>query len=181
MAAPPSPTASCCSGATRASAGLACKATIDPEVLAERDLDQQSASSQDRTLGGATSASQAPIKQQHAAVDMQRCGGHHSMSAADSQAEAMHDSMGREHVHHEQSSMLKQQQYGRQPYRALVPTPRVVSRGHGRAPLLVRISACTFIYQGKVPSSFQKLSGNIRVNRIDAPVCHSAPAHGTAL
>lgn len=137
MAAPQSPTASCCSGATRASTGLVCAASVHREVLAEKDFNQQSASSQDRAPQGVTSASHAPLQRQPADVNVQHGGCRHSTSVPCSQAETEDDSMGRKHMMDGQGNMLGQQESGRQPGRAQMQRS-VDFRGQGRAPLLVR-------------------------------------------
>ena len=140
MGAPPSPSVSCCSGATRASTGLAGATAVHKGVLVERDLNQQSASSQERAPEGATSAQHVPPQQQDADADMQHSSCRRSISMPDCRAEAEHRSVGRDLTLQEQSTMLTQQHLGRQPCRAREQWPPHL-KSTCQAPLLVRILA----------------------------------------
>ena len=111
------------------------------DVLAERDLNQESAVSQERPPETAISAQRTPAQQQVAGVDTKPDGTRESASAADSQAKAQHHIVGRDLGMQEQSSMLPQQHIGRQFCRAPEQRPPHL-KSTCRAPLLVRTSAC---------------------------------------
>ena len=109
MADPPSPSTSCCSGATRACTGPVRADSMAKDILAERALNQQSACSEEQALESARGTAEASLQQPKTDVTMQHSDCLHSSLAAGSQANAEHGSRRGEHPTMHQSIMHAQQ------------------------------------------------------------------------